>query len=74
MNWKFGDKSNCTWRVVSTIGIGVLWLGKDTGGHLVFPDRRLLLIGTQGDIGAAARRAQNPGMKETFSNTRKAET
>lgn len=47
VKWRFGDKSNCTWRVVSTIGIGVLWLSKDTGGHLVFPNRRLLLISTK---------------------------
>lgn len=57
----FGDEVDYTWWIVPSIGIGVLWLSENTGGHLVFPDGRLLLICTKRDVGATTRRAQNPG-------------
>lgn len=51
------DWWDCTWWVVPAVSIGVLWLCKNTRGHLVSPDRRLLLFSSKWNIGAAARRA-----------------
>lgn len=60
----FAVAIDCTWWVVPSISIGVFWLSENTGGHLVFPGRRLLLVCTQCDVGGATRRAQNPREKE----------
>lgn len=57
-------KFDFTWWVVPSISIWVLWLSKNIGGHLVFPDRWLLLICTKWNVGAATGRAQNPGKRE----------
>ncbi|TNN48503.1 hypothetical protein EYF80_041291 [Liparis tanakae] len=40
--------------------VPVLRLSEDTGGHLVFPDRRLVFVCTKREVGGAARRAQDP--------------
>lgn len=58
----------CTWRVVPPVGVRVIRFSKDTGGHLVFA-RRLLLVCAEGNIGGSSRRTQHPARQPSTNKS-----
>lgn len=49
----------CTGRVVPPMGVGVIRLGEDVGGHSVLAHRPFLIC-AEANVGGSAGRPQNP--------------